>query len=72
LEAFGKSFSGPDMGSKLKGKQELLSLLIANEHSRLEVWLSPLDAGKKHHFTTGYHKGIVPDVSVHPELLTVY
>lgn len=47
----------------LKGKQDLLSLLISNEQTRLMVWLFPLDYGKKHHFTSGQHSKTLADVS---------
>lgn len=47
----------------LQGKQNLLSLLISNEQTRLMVWLFPLDYGKKHHFTSGQHSKTLTDVS---------
>jgi phosphatidylinositol 4-kinase A len=47
----------------LKGKQELLSLLLANEQTRLMVWLFPLTYEKKHHFTSGQHSRTLADVS---------
>jgi len=68
LEAVGKVSTAADIGSKLKAKQDLLSLLIANEQTRLMVWLFPLDYGKKHHFTSGSHRNTLPDVSVYPLL----
>ena len=47
----------------LSDKQELLSLLLENEQSRLIVWLYPLDHEKRHIFSSG-HSGKVPsDVS---------
>jgi hypothetical protein len=49
----------------LKAKQDLLSLLISNEQTRLMVWLFPLDYGKKHHFTSGQHSKTLTDVSLH-------
>jgi phosphatidylinositol 4-kinase len=61
LDALGKTFEG---GAKLKAKQELLSLLIANEQSRLLVWLFPLDHAKKSHFTLSSNRAGLPDVSV--------
>ena len=48
----------------LKGKQELLSLFISNEQTRLMVWLFPLDYGKKHHFISGQHSKTLADVSM--------
>lgn len=39
----------------LQGKQELFSLFLASEQTRLMVWLFPLDYQKKHHFTSGQH-----------------
>ena len=46
-----------------KAKQDLLSLLISNEQTRLMVWLFPLDYNKKHHFTSGQHSKALTDVS---------
>ncbi|KAI8935711.1 hypothetical protein NX059_007232 [Plenodomus lindquistii] len=63
LEAIGKVASAADVGAKLKAKQDLLSLLIANEHTRLMVWLFPLD-NKKHRFSGGSNSNILPDVSL--------
>jgi phosphatidylinositol 4-kinase len=55
--------AGPALKS-LQSKQELLSALLANEQTRLMVWLFPLTYEKKHHFTSGQHsKGLV-DVGV--------
>jgi phosphatidylinositol 4-kinase len=65
LDVIGK-LTTADIGSKLKAKQDLLSLLIANEQTRLMVWLFPLDYGKKHYFTSGSHKHILPDVRLSP------
>ncbi|KAF2405314.1 phosphatidylinositol 4-kinase-like protein STT4 [Trichodelitschia bisporula] len=39
----------------LQPKHDLLSLLLANEQTRLLVWLFPLDYERKHHFTSGNH-----------------
>jgi phosphatidylinositol 4-kinase len=61
LVALGRAALSGGLGPKLQAKQELLSLLIANEHSRLEVWLSPLDAANKHHFTFS-NQAVLPDV----------
>ncbi|KAF2094163.1 hypothetical protein NA57DRAFT_47196, partial [Rhizodiscina lignyota] len=41
----------------LQQKQELLSMLLADEQTRLMVWLFPLDYHSKHHFTSGGHYG---------------
>lgn len=62
LEVVGKVTTSADIGTKLKGKQDLLSLLIANEQTRLMVWLFPLDYSKKHHFTSGHNRNTLPDV----------
>lgn len=62
LDAIGKLTTASDIGVKLKAKQDLLSLLVSNEQSRLTVWLFPLD-GKKHHFGSGRHGNTIPDVS---------
>jgi phosphatidylinositol 4-kinase len=53
----------------LKGKQELLSLLLANEQQRLNVWLFPLNQEKKHHFIPGPHSKGIPDVSLREQFL---
>jgi phosphatidylinositol 4-kinase len=63
LDAIGKIFTAGDIGSKHKAKQDLLSMLIANEQSRLLVWLFPLDHPKKHHFTLSNGRAGLPDVS---------
>jgi hypothetical protein len=63
LDFTGKVTTAADIGSKLKAKQDLLSLLVSNELTRLTVWLFPLDSGKKHHFAPGRHNNILPDVS---------
>jgi phosphatidylinositol 4-kinase len=63
LDAIGKTFTAGDIGSKHKAKQDLLSMLIANEQSRLLVWLFPLDHAKKHHFTLSSGRAGLPDVS---------
>lgn len=52
-----------ETGSKLKAKQDLLGLLVANEQTRLMVWLFPIDYGKRHHFASGHHKNVLADVS---------
>lgn len=46
----------------LQGKQELLSLLIASEQTRLMVWLFPLDSEKKHHLSFGHHSHKLAEV----------
>jgi phosphatidylinositol 4-kinase len=61
LDKSGISPEGPLKSSK--AKQELLSVLISNEQTRLMVWLFPLDYNKKHHFTSGQHSKALTDVS---------
>jgi hypothetical protein len=57
LEASAESALRP-----LKAKQDLLTLLLANEQDRLLVWLHPLAIEKKHHFTSTTHAKLA-DVS---------
>ena len=49
--SIGASASGSR--KSLEPKQELLSILLENERSRLKVWLSPLDVEKKHYLSSG-------------------
>jgi phosphatidylinositol 4-kinase len=63
LDAIGKTLTAGDIGSKHRAKQDLLSMLIANEQSRLLVWLFPLDHAKKSHFTLSSSRAGLPDVS---------
>ena len=49
----------------LQGKQDLFSLLLANEQTRLMVWLFPLDYEKKHHFISGQHIKTLTEVCIH-------
>jgi phosphatidylinositol 4-kinase A len=49
----------------LQGKQDLFSLLLANEQTRLMVWLFPLDYEKKHHFISGQHIRTLTEVCIH-------
>ncbi|KAJ4344399.1 phosphatidylinositol-4- kinase [Didymosphaeria variabile] len=56
----------------LKAKQDLLSLLISNEQTRLMVWLFPLDYGKKHHFTSGQHSKTLAEAAVASHLRTAW
>ncbi|KAF2014699.1 phosphatidylinositol 4-kinase-like protein STT4 [Aaosphaeria arxii CBS 175.79] len=56
----------------LKAKQELLSLLLANEQTRLMVWLFPLNYEKKHHFTSGQHSRTLTDATVTAHLKTAW
>ncbi|KAF2645449.1 hypothetical protein P280DRAFT_513356 [Massarina eburnea CBS 473.64] len=56
----------------LKHKQDLLSLLLSNEQTRLMVWLFPLDYGKKHHFTSGQHGKIMTDAAIPTYLKTAW
>lgn len=53
-----RSVGTPSFGSmkSLHAKQELLLLLLANEQSRLVVWLFPMDLERKQHFLTYHHK----------------
>jgi phosphatidylinositol 4-kinase len=62
LDVIGKFATAADIGSKLKAKQDLLSLLISNEQTRLTVWLFPLDYSKRHHLTSGRNNNTLPDV----------
>ncbi|KAH9867339.1 hypothetical protein IAQ61_007931 [Plenodomus lingam] len=71
LEAVSKLTAAADIGAKLKAKQDLLSLLIANEHTRLMVWLFPLD-NKKHRFSGGSHSNVLPDAAVTAHLKTAW
>ena len=43
--------------ASLQAKQDLLSTLLADEQTRLLVWLFPLDYHSKHHFASGLHHG---------------
>jgi len=72
LDAIGRTITVGDVGSKLKAKQDLLSMLIANEQSRLLVWLFPLDHAKKHHFTSSHSRAGLPDVSLCIVALEIY
>ncbi|KAF2109092.1 hypothetical protein BDV96DRAFT_586559 [Lophiotrema nucula] len=56
----------------LKGKQDLLSLLLSNEQTRLMVWLFPLDYEKKQHFTSGQHGKTLTDAAVTGHLKTAW
>ncbi|KAF2749622.1 phosphatidylinositol 4-kinase-like protein STT4 [Sporormia fimetaria CBS 119925] len=56
----------------IMAKQELLSLLLANEQTRLMVWLFPLTYEKKHYFTSGQHHKGMPDASVTAHLKTAW
>ncbi|KAF1996104.1 hypothetical protein P154DRAFT_525820 [Amniculicola lignicola CBS 123094] len=56
----------------LTGKQELLSLLLSNEQTRLMVWLFPLDYDKKHHFTSGQQAKPLTDPAVTGYLKTAW
>ena len=38
----------------LQSKQDLLLVLLENEHTRLVVWLFPLDHERKHRFFSGH------------------
>ncbi|KAF2810160.1 phosphatidylinositol 4-kinase-like protein STT4 [Mytilinidion resinicola] len=56
----------------LQGKQELLSLLVASEQTRLMVWLFPLDYEKKHHFTSGQHSKTLTENAISGYLKTAW
>ncbi|KAH7132122.1 hypothetical protein B0J11DRAFT_217458 [Dendryphion nanum] len=56
----------------LKAKQDLLSLLLANEQTRLMVWLFPLTYEKKHHFISGQHSKPLTDAAVSIHLKTAW
>jgi phosphatidylinositol 4-kinase len=56
----------------LQGKQELLSLLLANEQTRLMVWLFPLDYQKKHHFTSGQYSKTLAETAVTGHVKTAW
>ena len=55
------SLFAKNMGTlqSLATKQDLLSMLVEDEHMRLIVWLYPLDQEKRHLFSSG-HSGKVP------------
>jgi phosphatidylinositol 4-kinase len=59
-------FSSSGSKKSLNAKQELLSLLVASEQTRLMVWLFPLDYDKKHHFTSSQHSRPPTDVGCLP------
>lgn len=56
----------------LQGKQDLLSLLLANEQTRLMVWLFPLDYEKKHHFISGQHSKTLTENAIPGFLKTAW
>ncbi|KAH8726282.1 hypothetical protein GQ44DRAFT_826007 [Phaeosphaeriaceae sp. PMI808] len=72
LDSLGKITVVGDVGLKLKAKQDLLSVLIANEQSRLLVWLFPLDHTKKHHFALSNSRAGLPDAAVSAYLKTAW
>ncbi|PVI01342.1 hypothetical protein DM02DRAFT_613746 [Periconia macrospinosa] len=73
LDIVSKATAAPEGALKpLKAKQDLLSLLISNEQTRLMVWLFPLDYGKKHHFTSGQHNKTMPETAVTAHLKTAW
>ncbi|EMD85075.1 hypothetical protein COCC4DRAFT_45488 [Bipolaris maydis ATCC 48331] len=71
IDAIGKVTTAVDIGAKLKAKQDLLSLLVSNELSRLTVWLFPLD-GKKNHLISGRQGNTLPDAAVTAHLKTAW
>ncbi|KAF2134137.1 hypothetical protein P153DRAFT_363122 [Dothidotthia symphoricarpi CBS 119687] len=72
LDVLGRLTLTTDSAPKhLKAKQDLLSLLITSEQTRLTVWLFPLDYGKKSHFTSGAKGGLL-DTAVTAHLKTAW
>lgn len=57
-----KEISGSTSRRSLQAKQELVLILIANERSRLKVWLSPLDQERKHYFSSGSGNKTITEV----------
>ncbi|KAF9692335.1 hypothetical protein EKO04_009440 [Ascochyta lentis] len=73
LEALAKLATVVDSASKqVKAKQDLLSVLISNEQTRLTVWLFPLDNGKKHHFGSGGARNGLPDAAISAHIKTAW
>lgn len=73
LEAIGKIATVADSASRqVKAKQDLLSVLISNEQTRLTVWLFPLDNGKKHHFGSGGARNGIPDAAISAHIKTAW
>ncbi|KAF1360229.1 hypothetical protein EJ07DRAFT_155213 [Lizonia empirigonia] len=73
LEAIGKMATVADSASRqVKAKQDLLSVLISNEQTRLTVWLFPLDNGKKHHFGSGGARNGIPDAAISAHIKTAW
>jgi phosphatidylinositol 4-kinase len=73
LEALGRVATVADSASRqVKAKQDLLSVLISNEQTRLMVWLFPLDNGKKHHFTSGANRNGLPDAAISAHVKTAW
>jgi phosphatidylinositol 4-kinase len=70
VEPIGMQTIGPRKA--LQAKSELLSLLLANEQTRLMVWLFPLDYEKKHHFASGHHHKPPTDVALTAGLKTAW
>jgi phosphatidylinositol 4-kinase len=56
----------------LKPKQDLLSMLLASEQTRLMVWLFPLDYERKHHFTSSHHSKPPTDFALTSGLKTAW
>ena len=61
LEAVGSSSTGAL--KSLASKQDLLLSLLANEQTRLEVWLYPLDHERRHVFSTANASKVSQEVS---------
>ena len=65
LSTISRLFEKPaGSSSSLALKQDLLQALLQHEHTRLEVWLYPLDHGKRHVFSTGNSSKALPEGSL--------
>ncbi|KAI9808250.1 MAG: hypothetical protein M1825_004707 [Sarcosagium campestre] len=65
LERVSDVFDGPPESSdRLTAKRALLNVLLANEQTRLIVWLFPLDHQTKHHFTSPHSARLPPNDAV--------
>lgn len=58
----------PSPMTSLQKKQDLLSMLIGDELTRMMVWLFPIDHSKRQLFHSGHHHSATPDVSLHPHV----
>lgn len=59
--AMGIHIPSPLIG--LQQKQDLLQMLIADELTRLMVWLFPVDHAKRHFYSHGPHTRASPEVN---------